>query len=397
MSQLLPLLAALAIVIAAAKLAGAFANRLGQPAVMGELLMGLVLGPSVIGLFDTTYFQSAHAGETLHIFGELGVIFLMFTAGLEVHLDDFRRAGRPAVLAGALGVVAPIAMSIPVTLLFGYNLNHSIFVGIVLAATSVSISAQTLMELNRLRTREGITLLGAAVVDDVLAIIVLSAFVALAAAPGAGGGALDFVWVILRMIVFFVAAFIVGRLMPRVVAWGDRLPVSEGAMGFVIIIVLIFAWASEAVGGVAAITGAFVAGVALGRSHIHRQIADGMRTLAYSFFVPVFLVNIGLAANFRDLAPADVGLAIALCLTAVVSKIVGGGLGAKMGGMMWAESLRVGIGMISRGEVGLIVAGVGVTSGFVSANVFAVTVAMVLFTTLITPALLRLAFREKES
>jgi Kef-type K+ transport system membrane component KefB len=389
------LLAGLAIVIAAAKLSGSLANRFGQPAVMGKLLIGLVLGPSLIGLFDAAYFRDAQVHDTLRILGELGVIFLMFTAGLEVQLDEFLKAGRPALLAGALGVALPVVLGITAALPFGYDLTHATFIGIVLAATSVSISAQTLMELKRLRSREGITLLGAAVVDDVLAIIVLSAFVALVGSRGTTTG-LDFVWIILRMIAFFGAAFFIGGLLPRLAAWGDRLPVSEGAIAVVIIIVLVFAWASETVGGVAAITGAFVAGVALGRSHLHKQISDGMHPLAYSFFVPVFLVNIGLSANFRELSPADYGLAVALCAVAVISKVLGGGLGARLGGMSWLEALRVGVGMISRGEVGLIVAGVGVSEGFVASNVFTVAIVMVLFTTLITPALLRLAFREKE-
>ena len=394
MSHLLPLLAALALVIAAAKLAGSIANRFGQPAVMGELIIGLVLGPSVLGLFETAYFANAHVSDTLRILGELGVIFLMFTAGLEVQVDDFKRAGRPALLAGALGVAGPIALGIPTAMVFGYNLADSTFIGIVLAATSVSISAQTLMELKHLRSREGITLLGAAVVDDVLAIIALSAFIALVANPGSSG-ALDLVWIIGRMLAFFVVSFFVGRLLPRLVAWGDRLPVSEGAMGVTIIVVLAFAWASETVGGVAAITGAFIAGVALGRSHLHRQIADDVRTLAYSFFVPIFLVNIGLSADFRELSPADFGLAVSVCVVAIASKVLASGLGAKLGGMPWLEAWRVGIGMISRGEVGLIIAGVGVTSGFVDDNVFAVTVVMVIVTTLVTPLLLRLAFRER--
>lgn len=394
MSNVLPLLAALAFIIAAAKLAGTIANRLGQPAVMGKLIVGLVLGPSVLGVFELTYFKAAQVNETLNIFGELGVIFLMFAAGLEVQLDDFARAGRPATLAGVLGVIVPIGLGILVIVPFGYTITSAIFIGIVLAATSVSISAQTLIELNRLRSREGITLLGAAVIDDVLAIIVLSIFVAVAADSGAANLGAIF-WIIVRIIAFFIAAFFLGRLLPRLVAWGHKLPVSEGALAVVIIIVLAFAWASETLGGVAAITGAFIAGVALGRSHLHKQISEGIRTLAYAFFVPIFLVNIGLSANLRVLSPTDLGLAAAVCVVAVVSKIIGSGLGARLGGLSWRESLRVGVGMVSRGEVGLIVAGVGVANGFMAANVFTVTIVMVLFTSLITPGLLRLAFQEK--
>lgn len=403
MPALLPLLAALAIIIAAAKLAGTAANRLGQPAVMGELVVGLLMGPSILGLFDFAYFAGVEA--TLQVVGALGVIFLMFAAGLEVEFDDFLRAGRPALLAGACGVLASLGLGILVAGPFGYSLKAGVFVGIVMSATSISIAAHTLVELGQLQTRAGLTLLGAAVVDDVLALLMLSAFVVLAgsaasSASGASGASADpaaLLWIVIRLAVFFGAAIAIGRLMPRLVAWGDRLPVSQGAMAWAIVVVLVFAWASEAVGGVAGITGAFLAGLALGRSHLHKQISAGVHTLTYSFFVPVFLVNIGLSANFRQLSAADLGLAAVVCLAAVVAKIAGSGLGARLGGLTWPEAWQVGTGMVSRGEVNLIVAGAGVSLGLVSNSVFSIAVMMVLFTALITPALVRRAFPAREA
>lgn len=395
MPTILPTLAGIALVLAAAKLAGLAANRLGQPAVMGELVMGLILGPSLVGLFDIPYFHGSHVAETLRELGEIGVIFLMFIAGLEIHLGDFIKSGRPAAFAGTLGVVVPLGLGAATAALFGYDSTPAIFVGIVLAATSVSISAQTLMELGRLRSREGLTLLGAAVVDDVLAIAVLSAFVGFVGEPGSGG-AVRLALIVGRMLLFIAAALFVGVwLAPHLIARADRLPVSQGMMAAVIVVVLVFAWASEAAGGVAAITGSFIAGVALNRSHLRKQIAEGMHTLAYAFFVPIFLVSIGLSANFRELSAADYGLTAAICIVAALSKILGAGVGARLGGMPWPESWRVGAGMVSRGEVGLIVAGVGVSAGFVHNTVFTVSVVMVLFTTLIAPVLLRFAFRER--
>ncbi len=394
--MIVPLLSALALVIAAAKIGGWLSNRLGQPAVLGELVAGLLLGPSVFDVFGRPYFDTAHTLETVHELGELGVIFLMFAAGLEVHLSDFVKTGKPALFAGVLGVVVPITFGALVVLPFGYAVEQAVFLGIVLAATSVSISAQTLMELGRLRSREGFTLLGAAVVDDVLAIGVLSVFVALA--EGNSSGVPGLVWVIARMILFLVGAFLLGVwLLPRAARWAERLPVSEGLMSLVIVSLLAFAWASEAVGGVAAITGAFIAGVALSRSSVKDEIERGIHTLTYAFFVPVFLVGIGLMANVRSLSGSDVGLTIAVCLIAILTKLIGSGAGAKLGGMTWIESLRVGLGMVSRGEVGLIVAGVGITAGVIGTNVFTVVVVMVLVTTLVTPPLLRWALREKET
>jgi Kef-type K+ transport system membrane component KefB len=166
-----PLLLQIAIVLAAAKVGGWMSKQIGQPAVLGELLAGLILGPSAINVFGINYFSQAHTTETIRELGEIGVIFLMFVAGLEIELSDFAKLGKPAFLAGTLGVIVPIALSMIFIAPFGYDLTHSAFVGITLAATSVSISAQTLMELNLLRSREGLTLLGAAVVDDVLALV----------------------------------------------------------------------------------------------------------------------------------------------------------------------------------------------------------------------------------
>lgn len=391
----LPLLIAIAIVLVASKLAGAFLNRLGQPAVLGQLVVGLLIGPSLFAVFNLPYFEQAHIGETMHELGEIGVIFLMFSAGLEIHLSDFAKNRKPATLSGVLGVMFPLALGTLATLPFGYDLAQSLFVGIVLAATSVSISAQTLMELGRLRSREGLTLLGAAVVDDVLAIAVLSGFVAFAAGGGSSN-ALGVAIIIGRMLLFLVAAFFIAQwLLPPLVAWANRLPVSESTMGIVIALVFLFAWSSEAVGGVAAITGAFVAGLGLNRSPLRKQVIERMHTLSYAFFIPIFLVNIGLSANLRTLSVGDIGFASVICVVAVLTKVLGSGLGAKLGGMTWMESLRVGLGMVSRGEVGLIVAGVGVSAGFVSDNIFTVSVVMVLVTTLLAPPLLRIAFSER--
>lgn len=396
MPPIIPILLALAVVIAAAKLGGWLSNQVGQPAVLGELAIGLLLGPSVLNIFGQPYFEEVHTVDTLHELGELGVIFLMFAAGLEIHLSDFVKTGKPALFAGVLGVVVPIGLGLAVALPFGYDVNEALFLGIVLAATSVSISAQTLMELGFLRSLEGLILLGAAVVDDVLAIAVLSAFVAINTAGG--GGILSLTWIIVRMFLFLVGAFFLGRwLLPRLMQWADRLHVSEGIMSFAVVSVLIFAWASEAVGGVAAITGAFIVGVALSTSQAKDVLEDGIHTLTYAFFVPIFLVGIGLTANARLLSANDITLTIAICVVAVLSKVIGAGGGAKLGGTTWAQALRVGVGMVSRGEVGLIVAGVGVTSGVIGADVFTVVVIMVLVSTLVTPFLLRLVFRGKET
>lgn len=395
--MVLPFLLAIAIVITAAKLGGWLASLIGQPTVLGKLLVGLLLGPSLINVFGGDYFHSANVSEVLHLLGELGVILLMFVAGLEIDLKEMRKSGLTATLVGTSGVIVPLILGAATALAFGYSMIPAIFIGIVLTATSVSISAQTLLELGRLRTREGLTILGAAVVDDVLGIAVLSAFVALALSSGSegGGGIGEILLVIVQMLGFLgVAAVAAFYVVPRVLHFSKRMPVSQPMMATLLVIILLFAWASETLGAVAPITGAFVLGAGLSASKLKHDIEEGVQTVVYALFVPIFLVNIGLTADVTQLSSNDIGLTIAICLVAIVSKVIGCGAGARLGGMNWKESLRVGVGMISRGEVGLIVAGVGVTKGVIGTDVFTVSVVMVLVSTLVTPPLLRWVFRD---
>lgn len=397
--MLLPLLLALAIIIAAAKLGGWLASLIGQPTVLGKLLIGLILGPSILNIFGreyfgSEYFQPEHLSETLHLLGELGVIFLMFIAGLEIDLGEMRKSGVAATLVGTSGVIVPLILGALTSVAFGYSWVSAIFIGVVLTATSVSISAQTLIELGKLRSREGLTILGAAVVDDVLGIAVLSAFVAIALGGSEGGtGA---IWItIAQMFVFLIgSALLAYFIVPRILHYAEKLPVSQPMVAAVVVITLLFAWSSESLGKVAPITGAFVLGAGLSGSRFKHEIEDGLKGLAYAFLVPIFLVNIGLTANVRELSSNDMSLAIAICIVAVISKVVGCGLGARISGMNWQESLRVGVGMISRGEVGLIVATVGVTKGVIGQSEFTVAVVMVLVSTLVTPPLLRMVFRD---
>lgn len=388
------LILALGIIILAAKAMGYVSVRLGQPAVLGELLAGLILGPTMLDLFHLSIFTDKHLTEVIHELGELGVIFLMFIAGLEVDLQAMLRAGKVSTLVGTLGVFAPIALAIPVGMLFAYDLPKGIFIGIILAATSVSISAQTLMELGRLRSREGTVLLGAAVIDDVIVIVILSLFLAFSAAST------DLIQVgsiIVREILFIgIAVFIGAKLLPRLVDWVTGLPISEGVMALVLCVTLFYAWSAEELGAIAAITGAFLAGLFFARTSQRHAIERGMHTLAYAFFVPIFFISIGLQANARALRSEELWLTGAIIVVAIVSKIVGCGLGAWLGGLSAQQGLRVGIGMISRGEVGLIVAGLGLASHIITDNVYSGIVVMVLVTTLITPLLLRWAFAPVE-
>jgi Kef-type K+ transport system membrane component KefB len=396
MSPTLQLLLLLGTIIFAAKVGGLISTRLGQPAVLGELLAGLVLGPTVLDLLHAPIFVNGHVGETILELGELGVIFLMFVAGLEVDLDGMLKSGKVAILAGTLGVLAPLILGALAALAFNYSLVTGVFIGLVLTATSVSISAQTLMELGNLRSKEGLALLGAAVVDDVLAILALSIFLAFAGETNAG--AADVVIILLRMGIFFVLAVLLGaRLIPRLSSWIEELPISEGVMAFVVIVTLLYAWSAEVVGEIAAITGAFLAGLFFARTSVRHIVERGMHTLTHAFFVPIFLISIGLKANAQVLGVEGLLFATVIVVVAILGKVIGCGLGARWGGFTSREALRVGVGMISRGEVGLIVAGIGLGSGWIEQNVYSTMVVMVLATTLVTPIFLRWVFPKGET
>ena len=387
----LQFLLALAVVIVAAKLSGYVSNRLGQPAVLGELLAGLILGPTALDMMQWPIFAEQHIGETISQLAHIGVLFLMFIAGLEVDLEGMLRTGRAAVLAGVMGVIAPVVLGMAAALPFGFNLQRGVFLGLVLAATSVSISAQCLMELRVIQRRECVALLGAAVVDDVLVILLLSLFIALTG--GGASGPLAVLWVLLRMVIFLGLAALLGALfVPRLASMVSRLPISEGVMALVIVGTLVYAWAAEALGGVAAITGAFLAGLLFARTPLRQQIETGMHTVSYAWLVPVFFVSVGLEANARVLGVQDVPFAALIVVVAMLSKVLGCGLGALLGGLTRREALQLGVGMSSRGEVGLIVASAGLSANLIGERTFASVVLMVLATTILTPIMLRAVY-----
>ncbi|MGQ9599156.1 MAG: cation:proton antiporter [Anaerolineae bacterium] len=391
MELLLQFTLGLVIVVVAAKATGYLSNRLGQPAVLGELLIGIVLGPTLLDMVHWPLLGSGHLEEVFHLLAHLGVLLLMFLAGLEVELETMFQTGRPAVLAGVLGVITPVILGGLAVLPFGFGWQQALGIGLVLSATSVSISAQTLMELEVLRSRVGMALLGAAVVDDILAILFLSLFAALAV--GGGGGVLVVVWVLFKMIAFLGLAAALGAwLIPRLAAIVDRLPISEGLIALAFVIALLYAWGAEALGGIAAITGSFLAGLLLARTPLRRSIEEGMHTMAYAWLVPVFFVSIGLGVNARGLGLEDLLLALVILLAAFVSKVLGSGLGARLGGLSLREALQLGVGMVSRGEVGLIVATALMDTGFMDDRGFVMVVLMVLVTTLLTPIMLRALF-----
>lgn len=390
MSPFLQLITELIVILLAAKLAGHISHRLGQPTVLGELLVGLVLGPSLLDITHLAFVTDAHLTEFIIEFGEMGVLMLMFLAGLELHVKELAGQTRVSALAGTLGVLVPVLAGWGIGALMQMETSSALFLGLTMGATSVSISVQTLMELKVLRSRVGLGLLGAAVFDDVLVIVLLSIFLALL---GGGSSFGAIAWIFVKIIIFISLSVAVGLwVLPFIFKRVARLSVSQGVVTLALVVMMLYSVAAEVVGGMAAITGAFIAGLMLSRSPEKQRMESGLHAIGYGFFIPIFFISIGLNLNLRELHLDALWLLLIISVAGILGKLVGAGAGARLAGFSWRESAQLGAGMISRGEVGLIVAAVGLSNGLVSSAEFSAVVGMVVVTTVVTPMLLRSLF-----
>jgi Kef-type K+ transport system membrane component KefB len=382
----------LVIILLAAKAAGYLSTRLGQPSVLGELLVGVLLGPSLLDILHLPFINNETLGVTLSELSELGVLLLMFIAGLELHLGELTGNRRVSLLGSTGGLLLSIGLGWGVGRLFDLGNAAALLLGLALAPTSVSISARTLMEMGVLRSRVGLSLLGAAVVDDILSILAFSVFLALTTGSGGVWGLL---WLVARMALFLAGAAVFGLwVLPRLVHRVARLSISQGVLAFAIVILLAYGLAAELVGQMAALIGAFLAGLMFARTPEKGQIEQGMTALAYGLFVPIFFVNIGLSVNLRGLQWNAVWLILVVTLAAIAGKLFGAAVGARLGGFPGAEALQLGAGMVARGEVTLIIAAAGSKAGLLDGAAFPAIVAAVLLSTLVTPPMLRVAFER---
>ena len=371
------LLVALAVIWVAARVGGETASRFGQPAVLGELVAGVLLGPGVLGL--------VHESDVLHALAEIGVILLLFEVGLESDLDELIKAGTQSTLVALAGVVTPFLLGFATMRAYGYPALIAVFVGAALTATSVGITARVLTDLGQLRDVSARVVLGAAIIDDIIGLIILAVVSGMAASGGislAQVGILSF-----KAVIFLVAAVFLGvRLSPWLV---DRASRMRGR-GTLIVTAVVFAVAlaaTAALMGLATIIGAFAAGVVLTRTERRVHIEERLRPVA-DLFVPIFFVSIGLKVDPRMLNPfgeGAFGFAVLLSAVAVASKLAAGLAVYQRGVRRWA----VGVGMVPRGEVGLIFAGIGLSTAVIDERVYAAVVVMVVVTTFISPPWLK--------
>lgn len=399
MNVTLQIVLCVALLILASKSCGALAGRLGMPPVLGELLAGVVLGPTLLHFWDFPWFRATapdaiSAHSVFNVLAQIGVILLMFAAGLETDIQMMRQAVGPAFWAAIGGVVLPMAGGASLGRAFGLGWRESAFIGAILSATSVTISARTLMDLKQNRSRAGSTILGAAVFDDVLGLIAISLVLALGPGTPDGNGtpSRGLAMTLLRMAGCLVTIFWLGPpvtrwLMKHSAQWQGHH--AEMAAGLALMFLLAFH--AEWTGGMAAITGAYLAGLFVAATPSHTRVMQDLRPMISAFFGPLFFVSIGLDINARQLGERP-GFFVGLLLVTMLGKIGGAGAGALFSGFGMRDSLIVGTGMIPRGEVELIAASIGWTSQIIPREIYVQVVVLVLVTTLVTPWLLRFAF-----
>lgn len=370
----------LAIILLASKIAGDISVKLGQPSVLGKLLIGIVLGPSVLGLVSNT--------DMLSELSQIGVILLMFIAGLETDVEQFKQTGKASAFVGVAGIVVPFSFGYLAGVATGMSGLEAVFLGLLLSATSVSISVQALKEMGRLKSREGATILGAAVIDDIVVIIALAFVMSFA------GSDINLGIVVLKKLAFFAAAIAFAWLaVPWILKKFARLRVTESVISAALIICFFYAYAAE-YAGVAAIIGSYIAGLAISLTSFKHEVFEKVETVSYSLFVPVFFTSIGVTAEFAGISE-HIGLIVGLSLLAIATKLVGSAFGAKLSGFGWRSALGIGAAMVSRGEVALIIAAMGLEANLLNTDMFAVIVIVVLVTTLITPPLMKLFFNRE--
>ena len=396
-SDFIQIIIGVGVLLFAAKLLAELFLRLKLPIVLGELLAGMIIGPFALGaylLYDGE--PLLIIGSEIRVLGEIGAIVILFMAGLEMTPREFIKGGKASFTVGTLGVVVPFFAGLMVFQMFGYDALQSMMIATALTATSIAISIQVLNEFGKIKTPEARLIISAAIVDDILAIAVLSVVSSLAA--GEGGidqlNIMDVTITILEVLGFFAIMLIVAVVViPRIVT--PRFWKAKGSVEGVATALFFGAAALAGAIGLSPIVGAFAVGMALSTSKVFEKIENYIAKIGL-IFAPLFFAIIGAQVDFRAINLEILMLSGIIIVIAIVTKYFGCGLPAWMFLKNKRQGMRVGIGMISRGEVGLIVAGVGITSGILTSDVYSTIVIMVVATTIITPIWLKIDYRKEQ-
>ena len=383
----------LAIILLATKVFGVIAKRFQLPQVVGALIAGLVLGPTLLNL--------VHESAFIDKMAELGVIVIMFTAGMETDIKELKSTGKASLIIALLGIVFPLAGGFLVAGGFYGNLSSlnqaeilkNVFIGVILTATSVSITVAALREMGKMKTKTGTAIIGAAIIDDIIGIVVLTILLSF------GDASVSVVFILLRILLFFVFAGVVGFVANYVFkklcqkhGRRRRMPI------YSFVFCLLLSYAAEKLFGVADITGAYLAGIiisniTLSNTTLSEYVTEKVEITSYMLLSPIFFASIGIKATMEQVSLHMILFAAALLAVAIITKLGGCGLGAKMAGFSGKDAMRVGTGMVVRGEVALIVADRGVSAGLMSAHLLTAIIILVIATSLLTPIMLKVLYR----
>ncbi|WP_148687587.1 cation:proton antiporter [Candidatus Nitrosocosmicus hydrocola] len=396
-SVFIHIIISLSILLFTAKIFAEIFQRIKQPVVLGELLAGIIVGPYALGglpLFDGQ--PLVVLDETVKHIGELAAIVILFIAGLEITPREFLRGGAASFTVGALGVIVPFSIGFFVLSLYGLDSFEVLLIATALTATSIAISIQVLTELGKMQSKEARLILGAAIVDDILAIAILSVVVTMVQSGDTTPQIMDVVFLILKILGLFAvlligAVFLIPRILHREKLWRSR-----GSIEGITTAIFFGIAGIAAYVGLSPIVGAFASGMAVASTKLIKQVEEYAHKLQF-IFAPLFFAIIGAQVDLRGVNIDVLIIAGIIIAIAIFTKLLGCGLSSMLFLKDKTKSMRVGIGMISRGEVGLIVAGVGVTTGTLSTDIYTSIIIMVAITTIITPIWLKKSYRKELS
>ncbi|WP_019299002.1 cation:proton antiporter [Lactococcus garvieae] len=368
----------LTLILVASLVATLIARRIRIPAVVGQILIGIVLAPAALGWLQ--------GGHTIEVLSEIGVILLMFLAGLESDLGVLKKNFKPALLVALAGVLVPLLVFWGVTTMMGYTFSTAIFYGIVFAATSVSITVEVLQEYGKLSTKAGSIILGAAVVDDILAVLALSIFTSTQSSSG------NLPKQFFMEFLFLLFLVLVHKSIPKVWRFVEKLPVYAKNTTAALILCLVLSLLADAA-GMSAVIGSFFAGLALSQTDVSHKIEEYSSAIAYVVFIPVFFVSIAISVTFESIFEHPI-LILFFTLLAVLTKFIPAYFIGKSTGLTSSDSALVGTGMVSRGEMALIIAQIGLASQVINSDIYSELVIVIILSTLIAPFLIKLSLKK---
>jgi len=399
--EIFEIILSIALALIFARLFGYLLDRLKQPPVIGEIFAGLLLGGFGLGvlagksfsLFSVTIElpQFSYTSEAFTFLAELGILFLMFLSGLEINFSDLQKVKKSSLFVAIGGVIAPFLLGILVSHLFGFSWHIGLVIGLILVATSVGVPVRVLMDLQKLNTEVGLTILGAAVIDDVIAIILFVSVLGVATP-------MDVAYLGLKILIFFVLFLFIGlKIIDKIFNISEKIQLPKALLSLSLSIFLLYSFFAYQ-SGIAGITGAFVAGVVIGHAIKSRKVIDDIKTISYGLFIPLFFVWVGANVDPTVFSTVSlIGFAVLIILAGILGKIVGCSIGGKLAGMTNKKALQTGIGMIPRLEMALIIVGAAISQkiliGELGQQILATTVLLTLVTTLITPFLLKASFK----